>query len=405
MKVRRIFTLMLTLVLVLAVPVFANTPESVTTTATININKVLTPSAGDVFPDVDQFQFNLVPVSYTLAETGEIVTDTEYMPTLVGGNTVNVDVTLNGDGTKKEGSSTVNLDFTGKKVGVYTYSLQEVNGGVHDVTYDDSLYYVNVYVVNQLDENGVPTGEVTISAITAWKTNNMSDEALKGLVQDSAGIVPDAEEGKVGKSTDDKPGEISYPFENDYETQADLSLTKVVKGTYASKTQLFDFDVNLVDGLPEAGTYQIEYYNADGTKADGAINENPTTITSGTSIKIKLKHGEKIVIKELPSSATYTITENQLGTYTAEYVANGNETMAPTTATGSAGLGANLTAIGKLSDNGIEDGYLSDEEIVYTNTKELTVPTGVMMSVLPFVCGIALIAGFVVVTSRKRQED
>ena len=209
MKVRRIFTLMLTLVLVLAVPVFANTPESVTTTATININKVLTPSAGDVFPDVDQFQFNLVPVSYTLAETGEIVTDTEYMPTLVGGNTVNVDVTLNGDGTKKEGSSTVNLDFTGKKVGVYTYSLQEVNGGVHDVTYDDSLYYVNVYVVNQLDENGVPTGEVTISAITAWKTNNMSDEALKGLVQDSAGIVPDAEEGKVGKSTDDKPGEIS----------------------------------------------------------------------------------------------------------------------------------------------------------------------------------------------------
>ena len=293
------------------------------------------------------------------------------------------------------------LDFSGKKIGVYTYSLQEVNKGVTGVTYDDTLYYVNVYVINQVDENNVPTGATTISNITAWRGTNMSDEALKGMQQDTTGLATGDEDGKIGMSTN---GSISYPFENSFETSAEISLTKTVKGNYANKEQLFTFDVNLDGGVAGDGTYDIVYTNAEGTETAG-LNGNPATITTGENATIKLKHGENFVIKELPASTEYTIEENQDATYSATYTADGEETVPPSTSTGEASLGQNLIATGKLSDNGMNNGVLSNEIIEFVNTKEYTAPTGVILNILPFVCGLAIIGVVYFIFTNKKQEE
>ncbi len=399
MKTKKIFALALAMVLVTVNCVFAvNTPETCNTIATLNINKVLTPSDG-VYPDVDSFEFTLTPVSYTLAEDGQIVEDANatYMP---AGGTITVD-NLQVVGDQKEGTAQKTLDFSGKKIGVYTYSLQEVAGDVTGVTYDDTLYYVNVYVINQIDENNTPTGATTISNITAWRGTNMSDEALKGMQQDTTGLVTADEDGKIANSTD---GTISYPFENSYETSAEISLTKFVKGNYANTNQLFEFDVTLDGGVAGDGTYDVEYKNAEGVVTAG-LNGNPATITTGEATTINLKHGENMVIKELPASTEYTITENQEATYSATYTADGEEAVAPSTATGEATLGQNLTATGKLSDNGMNHGVLSNEVVEFTNTKEYTAPTGIILNVLPFVCGIVVIGAVYMIVTKKKQED
>lgn len=402
MKTKKVLSLLLLLVVVAVAgtTVFAaNTPEKLQTTATLTINKVLTPSDG-VYPDVDSFEFTLTPVSYTLAEDGTTVADAKatYMP---AGGTITVDsLTVNGD--QKEGSATKTLDFSGKKIGVYTYSLQEVDKGVTGVTYDDTLYYVNVYVINQVDENNVPTGETTIANITAWRGTNMSAEALKAMQADTDALATGDADGKIAMSED---GTISYPFENSYETDADISLTKTVKGNYANKNQLFDFSVTLDDGRANStATYNVVYTDATGAEVT-ALNGNPTTVTNKTAATIQLKHGEKAVIKDLPASTTYTIVEDQQATYSAVYTADGEEETTPTTATGSATLGVDLTATGKLSDNGMNNGVLSDEEIEFVNTKEYTAPTGVILNVLPFVCGLIVVGAVYMVATKKKQED
>lgn len=401
MKINKLLMIALALVLVVSVPAVAfaaNTPATCNTEATINLAKVFEPSAGNVYPDVTSFQYTLEPVSYTLASTGTTVTDASatYMP---AGDTITINVAENVTHTAKEGTASKTLSFAGKEIGVYTYKLTEVNGGVTGVTYDDMVYYVNIYLINQVNEDGVATGNVTISDITAWEVNNMSDEALKALTSDWTGELVDVDTDAAGKIAHSTNGAISYPFENSYETKADINLTKVIKGNYSNKNQLFEYTVTINDGLATAGTYTMTYSNPDSTTAD---DTNPTSITSGTTVTIKLAHNQTVNIADLPSSTTYTITESQENTYSGTYaVVDGSSNPA----SGNAGTGINLAVSGTLSDNSVTNNVLDDENITYTNTKEYTTPTGIMLNVLPYAAGLILVAALGVVATRKSQLD
>lgn len=401
MKINKLLMIALALVLVVSVPAVAfaaNTPATCNTDATITLNKVFEPSAGNVYPDVSSFQYTLEPVSYTLASTGTTVADTgaTYMP---AGDTITVNVAENATHTAKEGTASKTLSFAGKEIGVYTYKLTEVNGGVTGVTYDDMEYYVNIYVINQVDENGVATGNVTISDITAWEVNNMPAEALKALTADWTGALVDVDTDEAGKVAHSTDGTISYPFENSYETKADINLTKVIKGNYSNVNQLFAYTVTINDGLATAGTYNITYTNPDSTATEAT---NPTTITSGTPVTIKLAHNQTVNIADLPSSTTYTITEAQENTYSGTYAVVDGST---SPATGSAGTGVNLAVSGTLSDNSVTNNVLDDENITYTNTKEYTTPTGIILNILPFAAGLILVAALAVVASKRSQLE
>ncbi|MBO5476794.1 MAG: hypothetical protein J6A15_03450 [Clostridia bacterium] len=389
-KTKFLALVMAMMMLVSNVSVFAATPDPVDTTATINLAKVLNPSEGGVYPNEDTFEFVLEPVSFTPAATGVVSTDTTAMP---AGDTVTITVAQDGD--VKKGTESLELDFVGKEIGVYTYKLTETNGGVAGVEYDDSVYYVNVYVINQVDDNNVPTGLVTVSDITAWRTNNMSADALTALKTDWTGDLLDINDkdadGKVGNDGGDNV--IDYPFQNEYTTDADLIVSKTVTGNYASTTQEFDFTVALT-GLVANTTY---------TLTNGTETANVTADASGAAtVTTKLAHGETFTIAGLPSSAKYTITETQDATYSGEYAVtdgSGNNV------SGNAAIGADVVATGVLADNAMVDNVLADEEVDFTNNKEYTVPTGIALSVLPFACGIAVVAVLLVVTNKRRQED
>ena len=390
-KTKFLALVMAMMMLVSNVSVFAATPATVDTTATINLAKVLNPSEGGVYPNVDTFEFVLEPVSFTPAATGVVSTDTTAMP---AGDKVTITVAQDGD--VKKGTESIELDFVGKEIGVYTYKLTETNGGVAGVEYDDSVYYVNVYVINQVDDNNVPTGLVTVSDITAWRTNNMSADALTALQKDWTGdlldINADDADGKVGNDGGDN--EIDYPFENEYSTDADLIVSKTVTGNYASTTQEFDFTVALT-GLTANTTYTL-------TDADGNAVDVTADAAGAATVTTKLAHGETFTIAGLPSSAKYTITETQDATYSGEYAVtdgSGNNV------SGTAAIGADVVATGLLADNSMVDNVLTDEEVDFTNNNEYTVPTGIALSVLPFACGIAVVAVLLVVTNKKRQED
>ncbi|MBQ8379910.1 MAG: hypothetical protein IJX34_03745 [Clostridia bacterium] len=392
MKKTKFLALVMAMVMLVSnVSVFAATPETVDTTATINLAKVLNPSEGGVYPNEDTFEFVLEPVSFTPAATGVTSTDTTKMP---AGETVTIKVAEDGD--VKKGTESIELDFAGKEIGVYTYKLTETKGDVAGVEYDESVYYVNVYVINQVGDDKVPTGLVTVSDITAWRTNNMSDEALKALTKDWTGDLLDINkkdaDGKVGNDGGDN--EIDYPFENEYSTDADIIVSKTVTGNYASTTQEFAYTVALT-GLVANAEYTA-------TLADGSTKTITADANGEATLETTLAHGETFTIAGLPSSAAYTITETQDATYSGKYAVT-DGSAAP--ASGEAGLGVDVTANGVLADNSMVDNILTDEEVDFTNNKEYTVPTGIALSVLPFACGIAVVAVLLVVTNKKRQED
>lgn len=390
MKKTKFLALVMAMVmLVSSLSVFAVTPETVDTTATINLAKVLNPSEGGVYPNADTFEFKLVPVSYTPASTGVTSTETANMP---AGETVTITVTQDGD--VKKGTESIELDFADCEIGVYTYKLTETNGQVAGVEYDDSVYYVNVYVINQVNDENVPTGAVTVSDITAWRTNNMPDEDLKALTSDWTGDLLDINDkesdGKVGNDGGDN--EIDYPFENEYSTDADIVVSKKVTGNYASTTQKFAFVAEL-EGLVAGEEYTVTGANEATITADA---DGKATVTA------ELAHGETFTVAGLPSSARYTITETQDPTYSGEYVITDGS---GANQTGDAAIAANVVATGVLADNAMENNVLADEEVAFTNNKEYTAPTGIALSVLPFACGIAVVAILLVVTNKRRQED
>ena len=53
----------------------------------------------------------------------------------------------------------------------------------------------------------------------------------------------------------------------------------------------------------------------------------------------------------------------------------------------------------------MNNGVLSNEIIEFINTKEYTAPTGIILNILPFVCGIAIIGVVYFIFTNKKQEE
>lgn len=157
-------------------------------------------------------------------------------------------------------------------------------------------------------------------------------------------------------------------FTNSYTTN-DFTLKKVVAGNQADMSKKFSFTIK-VDGA--AGE---EY----------ATSKSGVVLTSGTAATVELGHEETITVYGLSAEDTYTIVESS-------YASDGYET----TITG-ADETTGLTATGKVAD--------ADDTVVYTNTKAVTTPTGIITNVLPYVLMVAAAAALVFVFLRKREYD
>ncbi|MDO5795775.1 MAG: FctA domain-containing protein [Eubacteriales bacterium] len=155
-------------------------------------------------------------------------------------------------------------------VGVYEYTLKEVDGKTAGVVYYPDDIKLVVTVVN--DNNG----KLRIAAVHTEST---------------------------GEAKSDN-------FPNTYKA-GELDVSKTVTGNLGDKNKYFEFKVTLTG--EEGKTYRDSY-----AVTGGSNTENPSTIKIGEETTFLLKHGETIHIENLPYGVTYTVTETAAEGYTTE---------------------------------------------------------------------------------------
>lgn len=160
-----------------------------------------------------------------------------------------------------------------------------------------------------------------------------------------------AKEGKdLGKNATVQVTVTNYPLPG-------LTVRKTVSGNMGDKNREFDFTVQAQDskGVP---------VGVDGTY-EGII------VTDG---KFKLKHGQSLVIPELPYGVTCTVTESipEEEGYTTTVKVDGGEEKSSKTVT-----------VKNMDTAAVID---------FTNTKTLNVPTGIFTDNLPYLVMLAMAA-------------
>lgn len=170
------------------------------------------------------------------------------------------------------------------------------------------------------------------------------------------------------ESSEDK----SDSFSNLY-SAGELSIHKDVEGNLGDRNRYFEFKVTLTG--EEDKTYQDSY-----AVTGGSNSANPTevTVASGESTEytIYLRDDETLHIENLPYGVTYTVEETPVEDY--------------------------ITAV--TGDDGEVDS--AAENVVFTNTKNGIVDTGVVLDNAPYLLTLATAAGagLLLTMNRRRHE-
>lgn len=168
-------------------------------------------------------------------------------------------------------------------------------------------------------------------------------------------------------------------FVNDYATHK-LTIKKIVAGNQGDKNKDFQFTVSLSGATGE--TYKYVKVKKDGTSTPGDV------ANSGSTVSVNLRDGDYIIFYGLSSEDTYAVTEG-------DYKKEGYETSYKIGETG------NETKSNTISAKGIGT---SDTTVTFTNTKEATVPTDVIRTVVPYAAIVAFAAVMGVVFFRPRRN-
>lgn len=267
--------------------------------------------------------------------------------------------------TLKEGEKyakqTVTVDFTAvtfPEPGIYRYIITEKTAAADGITNDADLRVLDVYVESD-DE-----GELSV-------TGNVLHKKLD---------IKGNEGGTYGTDKDDG-------FTNTYVTN-DLTISKSVTGNQGFRNKYFKFVVN-ISGASAGTVYTVDLSKATTGSISGVDAVNPSfiiTSADGTGEGIfYLKNGESIVIQGLTAGTSYTVSEENED-YIASYVIDGGQS---------------------VNDNKTETQTMGtiDHRVAFTNRREGTVPTGIMLDVAPYL-GMVLIAGIacILLFGRKRRR-
>ena len=300
---------------------------------------------------------------------------------------------VNLEANEKYAKGVIKLDFSGvtfKEPGVYRYKITEAansDGGIKNDS--NTVRYLDVYVMDVTTNGGALTLDVTGYTLTTE-----ANALVRGSENGTAGDVGDTP----------RYNNKSEGFENDYSSY-DLQVNKTVTGNQGNKNKDFTFTVKITDATP--GTYKVTYLPT-GT-ASGGTTGKPDEIVVGTDktngatgTDIKLKHGESFIIENLSSGAKYTVSENAedyLPSYTATEKGTGAVTDGvPSDKTTTAQPGPEADTY----DN--TDGIQGDTTVTFTNERNGTIPTGVLLTIAPFVALMVVgVFGAVIVLKKKKN--
>jgi len=191
-------------------------------------------------------------------------------------------------------------------------------------------------------------------------------------------------------------------FTNEVAGAKDLKVSKAVSGNQASYDKYFKLTVS-VSGLNDADTFVVSLAddndaNTNDGNADATSGSNPATATENrgqtnktsvtgaelaAGVPFYLQDGQDIVIRGLPMNANYTVTEDAED-YKSEATAGKTNS----------GVIGTVAGDSKMAEAG------------FTNTRNGTVPTGIILSAVP---GVALVglagAGIFALKSKKKDEE
>lgn len=253
-------------------------------------------------------------------------------------------VEFNSGDADSEKTTTLSFDMSKfTKPGVYRYRLTEENIGTAQVN------------------NGI-TKDGTVYTIEVWVTKN-GDDLKTAIVTYKDGAL-------------DKSGKIS--FNNQYETNA-LTVKKVITGNQGYGS--FEFKVT-INGA-ENEIYKLVY--SDSTK-------EPVELESGISATgIWLADDETFTIYGLSKDDTYTVEELKANE-------NGYKTK----------ITVDEEAVGTPDDTEDSVGpnrMEKDTTVVFTNDKNVTTPTGVILNIAPYILMVALAGVLAFFFLRKRHYE
>ena len=392
----------------------------------VSFNKYLVINEGDTVPNLT-FEFEIEPIAHMIP--ADTTSSNKTVAVLPGPTTATKPSVGVAEFTSTDTSSTtvadgdnvtlatgkayakesVTIDFSGIKFnepGVYRYILTEkVITGALGISYDTQRKddtvgaagqrVLDVYVSDVSD----PTSQDIKLAISGYVLHEseaapaMNATNGTGDVTTTAGALADKSDG----------------FVNSLEAY-DLVFSKTVSGNQASRDKYFSFTVSLSKVVP--GTSYAVSYGSDGKdatldgNADKTIPANPnsaTTVIGNNAVNqpstltveagensvahtFYLQHGQSIVIHGLATGTEYTITENA-------------EDYKPSVQV-NAGVATDIDRVkGTVS---------ADTSVSFTNTKEGVIPTGVILSVAPWViAGVVIVGGivFFAIRSKKKYEE
>lgn len=256
-------------------------------------------------------------------------------------------------------------------------------GAIKKVSVDFSnCNYTNVGTYYyKITENATTNAGVTISTPTQMRVTVVNDEENGGVMIASVTFWKQADSDMADGEWKDKiDGTIA--FENTY-TANSLTLKKTVRGNMGDKNNdKFTFKVTLTG---EVGKTYAESYAVAG----GSVNETTTVKVDGNPYNITIKHGEEITIANLPAGISYKVEEVTSDGYTA-YTSYGileSDKVAGTVVEGTTSATA--------------------AEAAFTNVKDGTPDTGVILDNAPYILMLAVVAGgaMTLVIKKRREEE
>ena len=326
----------------------STTPHLPVTGGKVTITSTLTMNKDAVEPDAD-FSYTIAPAEASEpTNTGMPATAGVEGAVSLSSSSVNfsaqgLDSVDNTDGKTKTITAhlSASLDISKFKApGIYRYKITQQKPVLNGLNVTHEALFLDVYVEN----NG--TGFVV------------------------KGCTLSAEAGS-GKKTDG--------FANDYATHM-LTIKKIVEGNQGDKNKDFDFTVTIKGADGETYKYA--------TVKGGTTTPNENNAASGTAIRVSLKNEESVIFYGLSSSDTFTVAEKDYSRdgYTTSY---------------KIGDGTSSTEGSSIADTAIGD---FDTTVIFTNTKDATVPTDVIRTVAPYVAIVAFAAVMGMVFFRPRRN-
>lgn len=283
-------------------------------------------------------------------------------------------------------STSSNMPVTPGVENAVTLSPSSVNFSAQGLHSQDNANGITKTITAQLNVS-LDTSKLTAPGIYRYKITQKSPE-LDGLNVTYKELFLDVyvENGSSGYvvggctlSVKAGSGEKAAGFVNKYATHK-LTITKVVAGNQGDKNKDFEFTVTIKGADGETYKY--------GTVKNGVTTMNQTTTKSGATFTETLKDGESVIVYGLSSEDKFAVTE-------ADYHSDGYKTSYKI------GDDASWTDGSSIAEKAIGT---SDTTVTFTNTKEATVPTDVIRTVVPYAAIVAFAAVMGVVFFRPRRN-